>query len=256
MVADRSLRFNRGVSSQDRAPNRTSRRRRAAPDGARRPDLAAVARALADDSRAAIMITLLDGTAWTAGELATVVGVARSTISQHLDRLLAAQLLSERRQGRHRYVQLTDERVAGAVESLATLAEHRPAEPSLRNQRADAELIAGRSCYRHLAGRLGVALTDEWRRLGVIGSAWELTADGVAWFTRAGVDVQPPTRSPAAIRPCLDWTERLDHVAGFVADRFLERALDADWVRRGRHPRAIRITPDGHAALRAWAIRV
>lgn len=224
------------------------------PDGTGRPDLAVVAGALADDTRAAIMTVLLDGTAWTAGELATAVGVAPSTASQHLDRLVAVQLVTERRQGRHRYLRLTDDRVAAAVESLAALAEARPAHPSLRARRADAELVAGRSCYRHLAGDLGVALADEWQRLGVVGRGWELTADGADWFTGAGVDVRPPATGRDAVRPCLDWTVRRDHAAGYVADRFLTRALEAGWVRRGRHPRAIRLTAEGRTTLAGWSV--
>src|SRR5699024_4799059 len=73
---------------------------------------------------------------------------------------------------------------------------------------------------------------------------WELTADGADWSTGAGVDVRPPATGRDAIRPCLDWTVRRDHAAGYVADRFLTRALEAGWVRRGRHPRAIRLTAE------------
>ena len=68
--------------------------------------LARLAGLLADDTRAAFCLALFDGRAWTAGELARHAGVARSTASEHLDKLAAGGLVVERRQGRHRYVEL------------------------------------------------------------------------------------------------------------------------------------------------------
>ncbi|GAB3713391.1 ArsR/SmtB family transcription factor [Mariniluteicoccus flavus] len=170
------------------------------------PDLAGVARALADESRATMAVALLDDRAWTAGELAAYAGIARSTASAHLDQLVAVGLVSELRQGRHRYLRLTDASVADAIEALAQLSgRERPAAPNLSSQRVDAELRAGRTCYRHLAGALGLHLTEEWRRLGVVTEAWELTADGREWLSSLEVPDLGDTRR-ALVRPCLDWT--------------------------------------------------
>src|SRR5690625_6477619 len=78
-------------------------------------------------------------------------------------------LLGETHQGRHRYVRMEDPAIAEAIESLAALSGRvRPAKPSLRAQNVDRALREARTCYRHLAGRLGVALSGGMRRLGYV----------------------------------------------------------------------------------------
>src|SRR5688572_30450267 len=120
--------------------------------------LAAFAGLIADPTRAAFCLALLDGRAWTAGELARHAGVAASTATEHLNRMLAGGLLVERRQGRHRYVELAGPHVAHLIEDLASQAP--AAEPAgdppqtLRAATATAALARGRTCYDHLAGRL------------------------------------------------------------------------------------------------------
>lgn len=86
-------------------------------------DLAALAALFADESRAAFLLALLDGRAWTAGELARHAGVAPSTASEHLGKLVAGGVLAEERQGRHRYVRLADPGIAHLVEDLAARSE-------------------------------------------------------------------------------------------------------------------------------------
>ncbi|MBO0513641.1 ArsR/SmtB family transcription factor, partial [Streptomyces beijiangensis] len=126
-------------------------------------ELASFAALLADETRAGFCLALLDGRAWTAGELARSAGVAASTASEHLGKLIAGGLLAEERQGRHRYVRLADARVAHLVEELAAYAGEGPggaAPRGLRAVNAQAALARGRTCYDHLAGRLGIAITE------------------------------------------------------------------------------------------------
>src|SRR4249920_754925 len=122
--------------------------------------LARLAALLADPTRAGMCLALMDGRAWTAGELATAAGVARSTASEHLDQLVAGGLLAEERQGRHRYLRLASPGVAQLVEDLAAHAGPSAGPQSLRAVTASAALARGRTCYDHLAGRLGVAVLD------------------------------------------------------------------------------------------------
>src|SRR4051794_9051183 len=124
------------------------------------PQIAIVAGALADRTRASFCLALLDGRAWTAGELARHAGVARSTASEHLDRLVAAGLVSEEHQGRNRYVRLADDEVAELVEHLGARAPGQAPVSSLRAASARDAVARARTCYDHLAGRLGGALTD------------------------------------------------------------------------------------------------
>ncbi|MEU9739345.1 winged helix-turn-helix domain-containing protein [Micromonospora chersina] len=216
--------------------------------------LAGLAALLADPTRAGFCLALLDGRAWTAGELARSAGVAPSTASDHLTRLIRGGLLTEERQGRHRYVRLADPSVAQLVEDLAGRAPA-PATPprTLRAASAQASLAYARTCYDHLAGRLGVLVHDALLARGVLDRSGGLavTPAGVAWLTDLGVPVEPlrAARRPL-VRDCLDWTERRPHLAGAVGAALCRRFLDLGWTARGTG-RAVRVTPAGRPALAA-----
>ncbi|WP_067499433.1 helix-turn-helix transcriptional regulator [Actinoplanes sp. TFC3] len=217
-------------------------------------DLAAFAALLADRTRAAMCLALLDGRAWTAGELAAHAGVAPSTATEHLHRLIAGGLLVERRQGRHRYVQLAGPSVAELLEDVAARVGHRPVAPrGLRAVTANSALARGRTCYDHLAGRLGVAVTDAMTHAGLLdqSAGFTLTPAGVAWMTgtlqvEAG-DLQPGRRPVA--RGCLDWTERRQHLAGTAGAKVCAAFFGNGWVERIGTGRAVRLTPGGRVAL-------
>lgn len=217
-------------------------------------DLAALAALLADQTRAAMCLALLDGRAWTAGELAAHAGVAPSTATEHLHRLIDGGLLVERRQGRHRYVQLAGASVAQLLEDLAARVERRPAEPrGLRAASAGAALRRGRTCYDHLAGRLGVAITDAMAQAGLLDltGGFAVTTAGRDWLTGTlgiGPDALRSEKRPLA-RGCLDWTERREHLAGVAGARLCETLLRNGWVARIGSGRAVRLTPGGKAAL-------
>ncbi|MEZ2373053.1 ArsR/SmtB family transcription factor [Arthrobacter sp. RCC_34] len=215
-----------------------------------RPDLAGTAALLANQTRASIMMSLLDGRAWTPTELADALTIARPSATEQLHRLVDAGMLTEVRQGRHRYVRLASPAVADLVESLAAFSQKtEPAAATLRSQRADKVLREARTCYRHLAGRLGVALTDGMHRLGYLHPSWTLTAAGHAWFETLEVDL-PMSSSRAFTRPCLDWTERRDHLAGTAAEALLATFIRRQWLVHLGSARALRLTPEGSLALR------
>src|SRR5438105_13978791 len=94
--------------------------------------LANLAALLADGTRAAFCLALLDGRAWTPGELARQAGVAASTATEHVNRLVAGGLLAEHRQGRHRYVRLAGPAVAALIEELTAVAGPPAPAPGLR----------------------------------------------------------------------------------------------------------------------------
>lgn len=216
------------------------------------PDLAAVAALLADGTRAGICLALLDGRAWTASELAHHAGVAASTATGHLNALVGGGLLVEERQGRHRYVRLAGPRVAESIESLAALAPRREAPArSLSTAGRRHALARARTCYDHLAGALGVALTDAMteRRLLDWDGGPGLTAAGRAWLGALGVTVPSGTRRPA-VRSCLDWTERRPHLAGAVGAALCRHAFDAGWIVPVGTTRAVAVTPAGRAVFR------
>nr|WP_203615454.1 winged helix-turn-helix domain-containing protein [Streptomyces sp. SID13726] len=214
--------------------------------------LARLAALIADETRAACLLALLDGRAWTAGELARHAGVAASTVSEHLGKLVAGGLLTEERQGRHRYVRLTDARVAHLIEDLAAqLTPDRAQRPrNLRESSAGSAMARGRTCYDHLAGRLGIAVTDALtsRQLLRQDTGFALTDAGLAWFAATGISLDRKGRRPLA-RACLDWTERRPHLAGVAGAALCRHALDAGWCVRIGSERAVKVTPAGEEAL-------
>ncbi|MEU9269727.1 winged helix-turn-helix domain-containing protein [Streptomyces sp. NPDC048251] len=161
---------------------------------ARAPGLAALAGLLADETRAVCLLALLDGRTWTAGELARHAGVAPSTLSEHLGKLVAGGLLAEERQGRHRYVRLADTRVAQLVEDLAVQVAPHPAHRprTLRAASAGSAMARGRTCYDHLAGRLGIAVTDALTAHGLLSTVSEPTK------RTDGAEAGPAASGPAA----------------------------------------------------------
>ncbi|MFC8092767.1 ArsR/SmtB family transcription factor [Streptomyces sp. NPDC057301] len=214
--------------------------------------LARLAGLIADETRAACLLALLDGRAWTAGELARHAGVAASTLSEHLGKLVAGGLLTEERQGRHRYVRLADARVAQLVEDLAAqvgpAADRRPR--TLRESSAGSAMARGRTCYDHLAGRLGIAVTDALTSRGLLrqDTGFALTDAGLGWFDSAGIRLDRTGRRPLA-RACLDWTERRPHLAGVAGAALCRHALDAGWCVRIGSERAVKVTDSGERVL-------
>jgi DNA-binding transcriptional ArsR family regulator len=217
------------------------------------PPLARLAALLADGTRAAFCLALLDGRAWTAGELAQHAGVAPSTASAHLTLLVDGGLLTQVRQGRHRYVRLADPAVAQLLEDLAGHAERPENQPPPRTLRAAIRAKAtarARTCYDHLAGALGVAITDALVRGGLLQAeiGFALTDAGLAWFTRH-VGGLPSGRRPV-VRSCLDWTERRPHLGGIAGATLCRYVLGQGWAVRIGTGRALRVTADGERALR------
>jgi len=128
-------------------------------------DIAAAAALMADPSRAAVLVELTDGRALPPSELAEVAGVSRSTMSEHLAKLERAGFVTVERGGRNRYFRLAGPEVAAAVESLSALAPRFPVRSLRQSNRAGA-LGAARTCYGHLAGRLGVGITEAMAERG------------------------------------------------------------------------------------------
>jgi DNA-binding transcriptional ArsR family regulator len=206
---------------------------------------------LADTSRAAMCIALLDGRAWTASELAAFAGIARPTASSHLNQLVDAGLLTELRQGRHRYVRLASAELAELIEQVAAIAGQPAAARSLRSVGVAQDLARARTCYDHLAGALGVRLFDAMEAAGVLCQAGGLTvtAAGRSWFAElAGPDVLYSGPRPL-VRACLDWTERRTHLAGALGAALYQQLVARSWVLPRPGSRAVRVTPDGELAL-------
>ncbi|HET7355718.1 MAG TPA: winged helix-turn-helix domain-containing protein [Nocardioidaceae bacterium] len=212
--------------------------------------VAAVGRGLADESRVAMCLALLDGVPWTVSALAAEAGVRLPTASEHVARLVRCGLVQTTVSGRHKYVRLAGPQVAEVLETLCGLAE--PARPqSLSAVRRTRHLAAARTCYDHLAGRLGVAVLDGLLDAGVLRRRGGLvvTRAGRTWFDELGISVSSleAGRRPL-LRDCLDLTERRPHLAGSLGAGLCSTFLARGWVRRTSSSRALAVTPAGERA--------
>jgi DNA-binding transcriptional ArsR family regulator len=208
-------------------------------------DVAGVAGLLGDRARAAICLALLDGRNRPAGELARLAGVSASTASEHLNRLSDGGLVEVTPHGRHRYYHLAGPDVAAAIEALNVLARPVPAR-SLRQATTGERLRAGRTCYDHLAGRLGIRVTDALVGVGVLTP--DLAMADASPLAALNLTIVASRQRPT-VRPCLDWTERRYHVAGALPAALTTRLLDLGWLHRPDSSRAVRLTPDGQQRL-------
>jgi DNA-binding transcriptional ArsR family regulator len=236
-------------------------------------DIAAVAGLIGDRTRARVLLALGDGRALAASVLAQEAGVSASTISGHLAKLLDAGLLAVEAHGRHRYYRLAGAGVARVLESLAALAPPQPVTSLRQGTRANA-LRAGRYCYDHLAGELGVgvmrslvdggvltggdgrfrrgpATTD---RLSAPGTDldYRLTPKGEAWMDAFGIELGAlRARRRPLIRYCTDWTEQCHHLAGGLGAAIAEQVAERGWIERVGIGLAVRLTDAGRRELPA-----
>jgi DNA-binding transcriptional ArsR family regulator len=207
---------------------------------------------LADRSRAAMCLALLDGRAWTAGELASEAGIGRPTATEHLNALVQAGLLAEVRQGRHRYVRIATPEFAQLIEELAAFAGEPERPRSLLSVQAGNHLAAARTCYDHLAGTLGVTMYDALVAGGLLAvrDGTVLTPAGREWVVAlAGEPALHPRGRRPLLRTCLDWTERRTHLGGALGAVLCQQFIDRDWITRTRDYRAIAVTDVGAEAL-------
>ena len=213
-------------------------------------NLAIPAALIGDPVRARLLLALMDGCAHPAGDLARGAGCTAQSASNHLARLLEGGLVLMEQAGRHRYYRLAGREVAEAVEALQRLT---PAPRFLEapRTRAARQLRDARSCYDHLAGRLGVAVTDALARRGLIAPdpdnarMFVVTPVGQRWFADFGVDTAPAAGRRVFARACLDWTERRPHLAGALGARLLHRLFALGWIARTEGGRGLRLTLAG-----------
>jgi DNA-binding transcriptional ArsR family regulator len=206
--------------------------------------MASIAALLGDPARANILAALMDRRALTAKELAFAAHVSPQTTSGHLARLTDAGLLTMEKQGRHRYFRLASPLVGHMLESVMAVAGPEPGRtPAWRGGEA---LRTARTCYDHLAGRLGVALADSLTAAGHVAlsqDGGEVTEPGHAFLSDFGAE--PEAGKRIFCRPCLDWSERRPHIAGRLGAALASRCLDLGWIARQRDSRAVTITREG-----------
>jgi len=204
---------------------------------------------LAEPARAKVLLALADGRSLAASVLAAEAGVAASTVSHHLARLVDAGLIAAAAHGRHRYFTLAGPQVAELIEAVARIAPPPQQVTSLRQGTRAHAVRYARRCYDHLAGRLGVALAEAMQEDGVLVVRDEIfytvTEQGAGTFAELGIEA----RCGDVTRRCLDWTEQRNHIAGTLGRALMTRLLDLGWLSRDSSTRAVRLTDAGRANL-------
>ncbi len=214
------------------------------------PRLNIIGAALADPNRVRMLCELMDGRAHTGKELASVAGVAPNTASGHLGKLLAAEIITSEKSGRCTYYRVASDEIAEVLEQLSALS---PTDHLYRALgKAIAPELVARTCYNHIAGRLGVLMARGMIQNGwvtVEGASARLTSIGLRALVEMGI-VPADTETPN-IKCCLDWSERRRHFSGQLGKALLEVALAKRWVTRPSEGRTLRIEVAGYEAFGA-----
>jgi hypothetical protein len=188
---------------------------------------------------------MLDGRYWTVGELARCAGVATPAAGEHLAQLVAGRVIEAVTAGRHRYFRLGGPDAAAARQALA-LASPAISGRTSRQGHVSQALRAGRTCYDHLAGQLGVRMTESLIGHGVITAGFG--PGDLSPLAPLELNL-PAAASRPLIRACVDWTERRQHAAGLLPAAMTRRMLELGWLSRTSQPRVVTLTDSGRAAL-------
>ncbi|MEC0518025.1 winged helix-turn-helix domain-containing protein [Bacillus inaquosorum] len=219
------------------------------------PNIAKISSLLSDPSRSSILLSLMDGRIHPAGELAYLANIKPQTASFHLNKLLEAKLISVEKHGRHRYYRLSNSEAASVIEQLLSIAPKEKVT-SLKDSKEKSDLHFARTCYDHLAGYVGVQITNSLVEQGMLKKVdlnFEVTSEGSLFFSNFGIDEeQQRNKRRAFARCCLDWSERQHHLAGALGNALLVRMLEEKWIVRMPKTRAIKITQSGKTAFEKY----
>jgi DNA-binding transcriptional ArsR family regulator len=215
-------------------------------------DISSLAALISDPARGRILIALLDGRSLPATELARRAGITCQTASSHLAKLTEGRLLKVIPQGRHRYYRIANAQVADLLESMARFAPRKEAD----DPGPKSPIQIARTCYNHLAGGLGVRLTEAIVSRGFlreVGRDYQLTGKGAEWFSDLAIDIDSLRKSGRVFaRQCLDWSERRNHLAGALGSALADQLFERGWIERLQGTRAVQITEDGNRELKRW----
>ena len=214
----------------------------------------AMASLIGEPARAIMLWRLLGGKALTATELAIGADVSVQSASMHLTKLVKANILSVIKQGRHRYFRLAIPEVAYILEAIANLV---PGDKLVAEGSGEPDDTSGfrycRTCYDHLAGKVGVAITERLVERKIIAAAdgtYAVTPEGVVWF--AGLDIsvaELKKHKRSFARQCLDWSERRYHLSGSLGAALLGRMFSLQWLQKINNSRTVLVTGAGQTKI-------
>lgn len=212
--------------------------------------ISVVAHLIAEPVRSIMLINLSGGEALSASALAEAAGITAQTASFHLAKLRDGGLITSESVGRYRYYRLAGPHVSRLLESLASVGPVSSQWQTTPNPSAK-ELRFARCCYDHLAGQIGVVISQGMLYRGLIAmqedQQYVLTVKGHLWLKQQGVEINADRAGNN--RMCLDWTERQYHLAGPLGSALLEAFIAWKWLSRSSKSRALKVTALGWIAL-------
>lgn len=216
-------------------------------------DFSEIAALLGDKARAKMLWNLLDGRAYTATELANCADVSLQSASNHLSKLLLNNILIVEKQGRHRYYKFSTPEVAQVIESMASLLSLNTNYKKIKRPAITAFTYA-RTCYKHLAGEVGVKITNALLEQNIIKPSekkYLITSYGENWFLKLGIQIEITKNTKRSFaHQCLDWSERKHHLAGALGDALLIKMLEKDWFRKNKNTRELILTTHGKQEIK------
>ncbi|ALS02295.1 transcriptional regulator [Enterococcus silesiacus] len=212
------------------------------------PDISQITKILSDESRIQIITILMDKRYHTVHELAKLVHIKDHTASYHLKKMAGQGWLTSHKQGRSVYYCLSNDEIAELMEQLMHLSPIKPIT-SYNKSTEYKQLKAGRSCYCHLAGELGVQFFDQLRQLQFLileNDQLSLTSAGETFFTELSINTHDLKKKPGIFaKPCLDWTERRFHLAGHLGTTFFNECIAREWLIKHPQNRSIVLSRAG-----------
>lgn len=217
------------------------------------PNISYIAKLIAEPTRAIILDCLMNNQALPASELAYMARVSHPTISSHLSKLVEGNLLKVEQHGRHRYYRLANQEVAEVLEKLGAIAPTVQVR-SLKQSDQLKQIRYARTCYDHLAGRLGVEITEKLLDKEFIileKGEYIVTEQGEKWFLNFGINIEKANiKRRVFAKPCLDWSERRYHISGWLGSAIAKLFFEQEWITKTDKNRAVHLTRKGMKLLK------
>ncbi|MDA1533318.1 metalloregulator ArsR/SmtB family transcription factor [Bacillus cereus group sp. BY17LC] len=217
------------------------------------PNISYIAKLIAEPTRAIILECLMNNQALPASELAYMAKVSHPTISSHLSKLVEGNLLTVEQHGRHRYYRLANQEVAEVLEKLGTIAPTVQVR-TLKQSDQLKQVRYARTCYDHLAGRLGVEIAEKLLDRDFIileEGEYSVTEQGKLWFLNFGINIEEAEiKRRVFAKPCLDWSERRYHISGWLGSAIAKRFFEQEWITKMDKNRAVHLTRKGMKSLK------
>lgn len=200
-----------------------------------------------------LLLQLMTGRAYTLIELADSLSVERSQVSHLLKGLIQKKWIHTRGNRNRTYYYLSPSKLEDLSQTEV-----------LKTRQSEREVPTGmkycRHCYRHLAGYVGVKLTEALIHKGLLlpeslegntYAEYKVTLKGWKWFNSFGIDQKSLCRASGRLtKQCLDFSERKNHLGGRLGDALLQSLFENKMVHQVADSREIHITDMGKSFLK------